>query len=179
MQGALHQHVSFGLGLSLYLFARLIADGYGRVLAKQLRWRNARTSSCSTTRRRIWARRHKQHEWMGWTMMCRYDLQAARTAFSCERECVYADVDTAATGQDAEILKSFLCGFYRNVAVLNYGQRSYRTFGDSNLEEVYIHPSSCLHQVGRLLSNCVVNSRACVVPAIPAYDSIHRTDCHG
>lgn len=48
--------------------------------------------------------------------------------------------------KDAEVLKCFICGFYRNVAMLNLGTRTYRTFGHSNLEEVLIHPSSALHQ---------------------------------
>ena len=49
---------------------------------------------------------------------------------------------------DFKVLKSFLAGFFRNVAILNVsvdGKRgSYRTIGKSHLEAVNIHPSSVL-----------------------------------
>jgi hypothetical protein len=46
------------------------------------------------------------------------------------------------------LLKSLICGFFRNVALLNTAvtgkKKTYRTIGKGNFEEVAIHPSSVL-----------------------------------
>jgi pre-mRNA-splicing factor ATP-dependent RNA helicase DHX16 len=69
---------------------------------------------------------------------------------------------------DMLVLQSFLCGFYRNVALLNQsvqGKRgTYRTLGKAHLDEVTIHPSSVLAGVSSpplavVFSELVVTSK--------------------
>ena len=117
---------------------------------------------CERKRRRKWAKKYQfngkalENAENMYKQLLDYAFQNLGRQVQHEIEPGMEDVE-----RDHLILKSFLSGFFRNVALLNTsvdGKRgSYRTVGKAHFDSVTIHPSSTMANA-RTLPSAVVFS---------------------